>query len=87
MSSIEPRTSNAKVQANQEHTGIISKQLSSTMRTMCLMSLIFAIALTTLHALGKTATGFDTNLILYFLGGAFGGKAIQKAAERGQDQG
>ena len=87
MSSIEPHTSNAEAKANQEHTGIISKQLSSTMRTMCLMSLVFAIVLTTLHALGMTASGFDTNLILYFLGGAFGGKAIQKAAERGQNQG
>ena len=53
----------------------------SSMRMMCLISLATAIALTGFNAAGLTANDFDTNLILYFLGAAIGGKTAQKFAE------
>ena len=54
----------------------------SSMRLMCLISLFVSIGLTVMVAMGWTAEDFDTNLILYFLIGAMGGKSVQKFAEK-----
>ena len=53
----------------------------SAMRMMCLSALWASIVLAGANALGYTADGFDSDLILYFLVAAFGGKAGQKFAE------
>lgn len=54
----------------------------SSMRRMCAWALTIAGGLALADAFGLTAKDFDSQLILYFLMAAFGGKAGQKFAEK-----
>ena len=56
----------------------------SSMRIMGFGALIVAAVLSIFPMLGWAKCEVDGNLVLYFLIAAFGGKSIQKFAERGQ---